>query len=48
MLSSRPGTKTIFLGVPPTNFATVAFDAGAFADSRRRVADFFGYYLKGK
>jgi len=28
--------------------ATVAFDAGAFADSRRRVAEFFGYYLKGK
>jgi dienelactone hydrolase len=28
--------------------ATVAFDAGAFADSRRRVAEFFGYHLKGK
>jgi dienelactone hydrolase len=28
--------------------ATVAFDPGAFADSRRRVAEFFGYHLKGK
>ena len=28
--------------------ATVAFDAGAFADSRRRVAEFFGNHLKGK
>jgi dienelactone hydrolase len=28
--------------------ATVAFDAGAFADSRRRVAEFFGYHLKGQ
>jgi dienelactone hydrolase len=28
--------------------ATVAFDAAAFADSRRRVAEFFGYHLKGK
>ena len=26
--------------------ATVAFDAGAFADARRRVAEFFGYHLK--
>ena len=23
-------------------------DAGAFADSRRRVAEFFGYHLKGQ
>ena len=28
--------------------ATVAFDPGAFADSRRRVAEFFGYHLKGQ
>lgn len=28
--------------------ATVGFDAGAFADSRRRVAEFFGYHLKGQ
>jgi dienelactone hydrolase len=28
--------------------ATVAFDPGAFADSRRRVSEFFGYHLKGK
>jgi len=28
--------------------ATVAFDPGAFADSRRRAAEFFGYHLKGK
>jgi len=26
--------------------ATVAFDAWAFADARRRVAEFFGYHLK--
>lgn len=26
--------------------ATVAFDAAAFADARRRVADFFGYHLQ--
>ena len=26
--------------------ATVAFDAGAFADARSRVAEFFGYHLK--
>jgi len=28
--------------------ATVAFDAWAFADARRRVADFFGYHLKAR
>jgi len=28
--------------------ATVAFDAAAFADSRRRVAEFFGSHLKRK
>jgi len=26
--------------------ATVAFDAAAFTDARRRVAEFFGYHLK--
>ena len=28
--------------------ATVGFDAWAFADSRNRVAEFFGYHLKGQ
>ena len=28
--------------------ATVAFDAWAFADARRRVAEFFGYHLKAR
>ena len=28
--------------------ATVAFDAGAFADARGRVAEFFGYHLKAQ
>jgi len=28
--------------------ATVAFDPAAFADARRRVAEFFGYHLKAR